>query len=128
VQTRRQFLKGAAMTSAGVIVGPGVMMRIGYTGKPFLAAIPGGTLDPRTLAVEGDDEMNWLLSHYAVLEMDYGDPGKICTDCIDRIRQQGSSKRIKTLLAAIQAAESRGDREQLDVLQRELIQMRKGGA
>jgi len=34
------------MTSAGVIVGPGVMMRIGYTGKPFLAAIPGGTLDP----------------------------------------------------------------------------------
>ena len=88
----------------------------------------GGTLDPRALAVEGDDELNWLLSHYAVLEMDYGDPGKTCTDCIDRIRQQGSSKRIKTLLAAIQAAESRGDREQLDVLQRELLQMRKGGA
>jgi spore coat protein A, manganese oxidase len=53
VQTRRQFLKGAAMTSAGVMIGPGVMMRIGYTGRPFLAAIPGGTLDPAAIAKFG---------------------------------------------------------------------------
>ena len=46
--TRRDFLKSAASTSAGVMIAPDLIMRIGYTGRPFLAAIPvaGGNLDP----------------------------------------------------------------------------------
>jgi len=92
----------------------------------------GGSLDVRSLAVEGDDELNRLISHYAVLETDYAEAGtngdleKACADCVERVKQQGSTKRMKTLLAAIQAAESRGDREQLRLLQQQLVTMRQG--
>jgi DNA primase len=89
---------------------------------------------PRTLAVEGDADLNRLISHYAVLETDYIDAGKegelekTCADCVDRIKQQGSSKKMKTLLTAIQAAESRGDREQLRVLQEQLVTIKRGAS
>jgi len=69
----------------------------------------GRSLDVRSLAVEGDDELNRLISHYAVLETDYADAGtngdleKACADCVERVKQQGSTKKMKTLLAAIQA-------------------------
>jgi len=92
----------------------------------------GRSLDVRSLAVEGDDELNRLISHYAVLETDYADAGtngdleKACADCVERVKQQGSTKKMKTLLAAIQAAESRGDREQLRMLQQQLVAMRQG--
>ncbi|HEY5996605.1 MAG TPA: DNA primase [Candidatus Deferrimicrobiaceae bacterium] len=94
----------------------------------FAAVSEGTGLDLRSLTVEGDDELNRLLSHYTVLDTEYGDPNKTCDDCIDRLRQQGSSKKMKSLIAAIQAAEARGDQEQLRRLQEQLLQMRRGAA
>jgi hypothetical protein len=94
----------------------------------------GGALDVRSLVVEGDDELNRLFSHYSVLETDYIDAGKAgemektCSDCIDRMKQQGSSKKMKSLLTAIQAAESRGDRELLRVLQEQLVTIKRSAA
>jgi DNA primase len=92
----------------------------------------GGSLDIRSLAVEGDDDLNRLMSQYAVLEADYADAGqpgdleKACADCVERVRQQGSAKKMKTLLAEIRDAESRGDRERLRLLQQQLVAMRQG--
>lgn len=103
-------------------------------GRIFDLLDSGQAVTPRTLAVEGDGELNQLISHYAVLETDYIDAGKkgevekTCADCIDRIKQQGSSKKIKTLLTAIQAAESRGDREMLRVLQEQLVTIKRSAA
>jgi DNA primase len=96
----------------------------------------GGELHPRSLAVPGDDELGRLISHYSVLEIAYSDQTgtdqnqkvsleKTCADCVDRIRQHGSAKRMKSLLAAIHEAESRGDRERLRSLQEELVQIRR---
>jgi DNA primase len=96
----------------------------------------GGELHPRALAVPGDDELGRLISHYSVLELAYSDQTgtdqnqkvsleKTCADCVDRIRQHGSAKRMKSLLAAIHEAESRGDKERLRSLQEELVQMRR---
>ena len=92
----------------------------------------GGGLDVRSLAVDGDDDLNRLISYYAVLETDYVDAGKdgdlekACADCVERVRQQGSARKMKDLLAAIHAAEARGDREQLRLLQGQLVTMRQG--
>jgi DNA primase len=91
----------------------------------FAALSAGKGLDLRSLSVEGDDELNRLLTHYAVLDTDYGDPGKTCFDCIDRIRQTGASRRMKRLLVDIRQAESRGDSEELRRLQEELLMMRR---
>ena len=96
----------------------------------------GGELHPRSLAVPGDDELGRLISHYSVLEIAYSDQTgtdqnqkvsleKTCADCVDRIRQHGSAKRMKSMLAAIHEAESRGDRERLRSLQEELVQIRR---
>jgi len=46
---------------------------------------------------------------------------------VDRLRQHGSAKKVKTLIAAIHEAESRGDRERLRSLQEELVQMKRKG-
>jgi len=96
----------------------------------------GGEFHPRSLAVSGDDELNRLISHFSVLEPSYSDLAatdrdqkvsldKTCADCVDRIRQHGSTKRIKSLLAAIHDAETNGDRERIRSLQEELVQMRR---
>jgi len=96
----------------------------------------GGEFHPRSLTVPEDDELNRLISHYSVLEPAYSDLAatdrdqkvsldKTCADCVDRIRQHGSTKRIKSLLAAIHDAETCGDRERLRSLQEELVQMRR---
>lgn len=96
----------------------------------------GGELHPRSLAVAGDDELSRLISHYSVLEIAYSDQTgtdqnqkvsleKTCADCVDRIRQHGSAKRMKSLLASIHEAESRGDKDRLRSLQEELVQMRR---
>jgi DNA primase len=98
----------------------------------------GAGLDPRSLEVEGDAELNRLISHYSVLEFAYGEPEgteqdrktsmeKTYADCIDRLRQHGSAKKVRTLIAAIHEAESRGDRERLRSLQEELVQMKRKG-
>ena len=88
----------------------------------------GGGLDVRSLAVEGDDELNGLILHYSVLDGEYADPHRTCADCVDRIKQRGSSKRIKELLTAIQDAETEGNRARLDELQRQLIDLRREGS
>jgi DNA primase len=87
----------------------------------------GGAYDVRSLTVEGDDELNRLFTHYSVMDTEYGDPDRTCADCVDRIKQQGSSKRIKALLTAIQGAEASGDRVKLEELQRQLIDLRREG-
>jgi DNA primase len=71
-----------------------------------------GRLDSRALRVEGDQELNNLISHYSVLEMDYDDPQKNSQDCVDLIKQQDPEKQMKQLVKAIREAEQRGDEEE----------------
>ncbi|MGE5173626.1 MAG: DNA primase [Betaproteobacteria bacterium] len=78
-----------------------------------------GALELRSLLDEGDEELNGLLSHYAVLERVYEDPEKSCRDCVDFIKQQDPEKKIKLLSKAIQAAEARGDRAEFIRLTKE---------
>jgi DNA primase len=68
-----------------------------------------GKLDISALLTEGDEELNHLISHYSVLEMEYEDPQKHCRDCVDLIKQQDPEKKMKLLYKAIQEAEARGD-------------------
>lgn len=93
--------------------------------RMFSVLAEGKTPDARSLAVEGDDEFNRLISHYAVLDAEYSDPEKTCSDCMDRIRQHSSDRRVKGLLAAIRDAESRGDHAKLRELQEQLVQTRR---
>jgi len=95
----------------------------------------GKGIDLRDISVAGDDELNRLLSHYSVLEIENSDQEsssdqkmkleKTCADCVERIKQHGSAKKMKSLLMAIHEAESRGDREQLRSLQEQIVQIRR---
>jgi len=94
----------------------------------------GKGIDLRDISIEGDDELNRLLSHYSVLEIENSDQEstdqkmnleKTCADCVGRIKQHGSAKKMKSLLMAIHDAESRGDREQLRSLQEQIVQIRR---
>lgn len=58
---------------------------------------------------EGEEELNNLISHYSVLDVEYEDPQKHCRDCVDLIKQQDPEKKMKALIKTIQEAESRGD-------------------
>jgi DNA primase len=75
----------------------------------FEALGAGGSFDSRALFRDGDEELNNLISHYSVLEVEYEDPQKHCRDCVDLIKQQDPEKKMKTLIKAIQEAEVRGD-------------------
>jgi FtsP/CotA-like multicopper oxidase with cupredoxin domain len=46
LQTRREFLKTAALTGTAAMVAPGLMMKLGPGGKPVFFQIPGGSLPP----------------------------------------------------------------------------------
>ncbi len=72
-----------------------------------------GRLDMGTLIQDGDEELNSLISHYSVLEMNYHDPHKHCQDCVDIIKQQNHAKRMKALITEIKNAEVRGDSAEL---------------
>jgi len=72
-----------------------------------------GRLDMGTLIQDGDEELNSLISHYSVLEMDYHDPHKHCQDCVDIIKQQNHARRMKALITAIKNAEVSGDSAEL---------------
>jgi DNA primase len=72
-----------------------------------------GRLDTGTLIQDGDEELNSLISHYSVLEMNYHDPHKHCQDCVDIIKQQNHAKRMKALITEIKNAEVRGDSAEL---------------
>ena len=68
-----------------------------------------GSLDARALLREDDEELNGLLSYYAVLEMVDENPEKSCRDCVDFIKQQDPEKKMKLLIKSMQEAEARGD-------------------
>lgn len=76
-------------------------------------------VETRVLLQEGDEELNSLISHYSVLEMDYDDPEKNFNDCVDAIRQQNHRRRMKALISAIRQAEAKGDRTELSRLLQE---------
>ena len=70
------------------------------------------TLDPCTLLREGDEELNGLLSHYAVLEMIYEDPQRHCRDCVEVLRQQDPEKQMKQIVKSLKEAEEQGNTEE----------------
>jgi len=72
-----------------------------------------GRLDMGTLIQDGDEEINSLISHYSVLEMNYHDPHKHCQDCVDIIKQQNHARKMKALITAIKNAEALGDNAEL---------------
>jgi replicative DNA helicase len=72
-----------------------------------------GRLDMGKLIQDEDEELNGLISHYSVLEMDYHDPHKHCQDCVDMIKQQNHARRMKALITAIKNAEVHGNSTEL---------------
>ncbi|HEX9136205.1 MAG TPA: hypothetical protein VF905_04565, partial [Nitrospirota bacterium] len=72
-----------------------------------------GRLDMGALIQDEDEELNSLISHYSVLEMDYHDPRKHCQDCVDIIKQQNHARRMKALITAIKNAEVHGNSAEL---------------
>jgi DNA primase len=79
----------------------------------FEALGAGGGFDSRTLFRDGEEELNNLISHYSVLDVEYEDPQKHCRDCVDVIKQQDPEKKMKALIKSIQEAEARGDSEMI---------------
>ncbi|HUK99395.1 MAG TPA: DNA primase, partial [Nitrospirota bacterium] len=77
--------------------------------KIFSVLDAKGKIDVNALLTEGDVELNQLISHFSVLDLNYEDPQKHCRDCVDRIKQQDPEKKIRLLVKAIQEAETRGD-------------------
>jgi DNA primase len=75
-----------------------------------------GTLDLRALLRDGDEEINGLLSHYAVLEMAYDDPAKSSQDCVALIKQQDPEKQMKQIVKALKEAEEQGKGEEYNRL------------
>lgn len=61
------------------------------------------------MCVEGDEELNNLISYYSVLELVYDDPEKSCQDCVDLIKQQDPEKKMKQIVKEMKEAEARGD-------------------
>ncbi len=68
-----------------------------------------GEIDPRMLAIEGDEELNRLFSYYSVLDLEYEDPAKNCQDCVDLIKQQDPEKQMKQIVKALREAEQQGN-------------------
>lgn len=87
-------------------------------------ALEKSGLDAGRLLTEGDEELNNLITHYSVLDMDYNDPEKSCRDCVEIIKQQDPEKKMKALIKAIQEAEAKGDWAELRRLSE--IQMQLG--
>lgn len=84
-----------------------------------------GSLDLRALMRDGDEELNRLLSHYSVLELEYGDLEKSCQDCVDFIKQQNPEKKMKSLIKRMQDAEARGDTAMITQLTEEQNELAK---
>jgi DNA primase len=72
-----------------------------------------GKLDMGMLIQDDDKEINSLISHYSVLEMNYHDPHKHCQDCVDIIKQENHARKMKALITEIKNAEVRGDSAEL---------------
>jgi DNA primase len=94
----------------------------------------GDSLDLRLLQVEGDEELNRLLTYYSVRELDWENEGKpsekeetknkSVLDCVALIKQHDPERQIKAIIQAIQKADEQGDIEEyrrLQAIQMELI-------
>jgi len=77
--------------------------------KIFAVLGVNGTVDIKALLQEEEHEVNRLISHYSVLEMNYDDPEKHCRDCVDLLKQQNPEKKIRLLVREIREAETQGD-------------------
>ena len=93
----------------------------------------GASLDLRLLQVEGDEELNRILSHYSVRELDWENESnssekeesknKSIRDCVTLIKQHDPESQIRDITKAIKEADEKGDREEsqrLLELQRDL--------
>jgi DNA primase len=85
----------------------------------------GGRLDTRILLIDGDEELNKIISHYSVLETNYNDSERNCRDCVDVIKQRDPEKKMKFLCRAIQEAETRSDTHEVARLMREQNELGK---
>jgi translation initiation factor 2 beta subunit (eIF-2beta)/eIF-5 len=77
------------------------------------------------LLIDGDEELNNIISHYSVLETTYHDSEQNCRDCVDVIKQRDPEKKMKFLCRAIQEAETRGDTDEVARLMREQNELGK---
>ncbi len=80
-------------------------------------------IDTRSLFVEGDEELNNLISQYSVAEVTCEDPDQNCKDCVDIVKQRDPEKKLKFLYKAIKEAESRGDDSEVARLMKEQNQL-----
>jgi DNA primase len=85
----------------------------------------GSGLTISVLLAEGDEELNTLISHYSMLELEYDNPEKSYQDCMDVIKQQDPEKRMKQIVKAIKEAEVRGDSARLAQLIEEQKELSK---
>jgi DNA primase len=90
-------------------------------------------LDIRAMQVEGDEELNRLISHYSVRELEWEGESELSQkeetrnqnirDCVSLIKQHDPEKKIKAIEKAMKEAEEKGDLEEqrrLQILQIEL--------
>jgi DNA primase len=81
----------------------------------------GKALDVRTINIDGDEELERLITYYSVRELDWeceSEPSKKeetrntnVNDCVHLLKQQDPEKKMKLLNKAIQEAEARGDQD-----------------
>jgi len=69
-----------------------------------------GGIDMHALVREGDDELNALFSHYAVLDMVYEDPQRHYRDCVALLKQRDPERKMKEIVKALREAEQQGNR------------------
>ncbi len=82
--------------------------------QAFFAALDQGRpIEEQTLAAADDEELQRLITRYAVLDTEYHDPEKTRLDCVARIRRQNHEAALKTIARAIKEAEDRGDSAEL---------------
>ena len=90
-------------------------------------------LDMRALQVEGDEELNRLISHYSVRELEWESESELAKkeatrdrnvqDCVVLLKQHDPEKRMKAIEKAMREAEAKGDvdeQRRLQIMQMEL--------
>ena len=82
----------------------------------------GASLDLRLIQVDGDEELNRLLTHYSVRELDWESESdssekeesknKSIRDCVTLIKQHDPERQIKDIIQATKEAYEKGDMEE----------------
>jgi len=90
-------------------------------------------LDIRAMQVEGDEELNRLISHYSVRELEWECESELLKkeetknqnirDCVALIKQHDPEKKIKAIEKAMKEAEEKGDLEEQRRLQMMQIEL-----